>query len=1504
MSPLPGGPADKIGNRYEVWWTVSQLLRIIKGIVESIKIEDPSTYKTEFTVVDNGKQELHQAKMSHSNGKWTLKSLENEGILCAIFEQIKDNDNEFIFVSGSDAPKFRELTERSRQAKSFNEFKTSFISPKTMTEKFNKLKESWKKASDETVYGVLKRIKVEIISERQLHEKVESDTRCLFVGNAEKIKKTLYYLVVHSVHKTLTKDIILETLKKDGFLPRKIESPESVPLIIKGTTSKFFKLTQRKLINQKIIPRYTTDLIIDKIYASNKGIDIFLTGIAGTGKTGCVIELVEVLEKKNIPVLYFRLDRIKAVSTSYELGKEIGLEESPAIVLNALEGKDKAVLIIDQLDAISKVSGRNDQLFDSIEELMEEVSVIREKFAIDIVLCCRKFDLNNDHRLRRLLKESQEIEVPQFSLKELKTILTNNGYNFDQFGKEQRELLQLPQNLSIFIDSNIDNGKVPAFKTVKEILDLYWDEKRTLVVEKAKKDEWCDVINLICDKMVESQQLSVIAEKLDGFSQTSQLMASEGVLSFDKKRYSFGHESFFDYCFARSFIRKGDQKVLDYLLSTGQQLFFRQQVRQILEYLKDLDRDQYNREIKDLLENERVRIHIKDVVLALIFSSNDPNENEWELLSPYIDRKIQKLKKGVESEGDFETLIWHHFFRSSSWFRFVKDKGLINEWISEGGDQFNELIMRYLAFHQKNYPKLVLSLLAYLSEDLAKRGKCLKHYFENFYVINDRGIFDIFVNLLDKGYVCDFKDENVSENISKRIFYSLSNTNISWLSEVLAHFLRGILDRETPKKADREEWRNIFGFNSSLFNYFTKASSNPEVFINNLLPVVLKIAELSIDDKDKSLPRYDIIGGSVFYESDRDFLRVFANSIKDLSDNITDQLVSVLKQHKTAFANHLLLKLFNNKSGKYADVATEILCNQSWRLDCGYSDSSYWVAGECIRSIFPKCSLENRSKIEKTIIEFFPDYERSKSGYQKHSINYPNSFNHASYVLLSFIPIDLISPEAKKRFLELERKFGKKINEPKKLEAGFVQSPIKYDNSLRMTDQQWLKAIKKYSQKDRARNLDNPWKGGASQLAYHIGEMTKDDPLRFASLSLNFPDGTNSLYFSNIIRSLEKSEIAIETKLAVCRRAFRDYKVECACEIADLIGNIKEEIPENDLKMITWIATEHPEPLKTGRSSCYGGSIHNYGLNTARGRAAEAIGELVFNDSKYIGLFKKEIGSLVNDKSISVRSCAGLILLGIFKNDESLSIELFKQLAKSQDIELLSTIYVNKLIWHLIPDHFNEIKKYIEEMFYCDVEDVSKTGSTFICLASFYGHEVNELIEKALNGTVAQRLGVASVASRNIGNSEYRDWCEHHLKILFNDEDEKVRKSATSVFFEIKDLNSEDWTDLIVEFSKSLAFGEDSFTFLNVLENSVLPLPNVTLDICSKFVEQFGKESRDIRTHHAANAPKILDLIFRVYSQNKNSDLGQKVLDLIDHVTLYRVYTSEEQMKMYERMQV
>lgn len=62
--PLPGGPADKLGNRYELWWTVAQFERMLDGEISWIRIEKPGLDEAEFVVQVAGHQEFHQSKLS------------------------------------------------------------------------------------------------------------------------------------------------------------------------------------------------------------------------------------------------------------------------------------------------------------------------------------------------------------------------------------------------------------------------------------------------------------------------------------------------------------------------------------------------------------------------------------------------------------------------------------------------------------------------------------------------------------------------------------------------------------------------------------------------------------------------------------------------------------------------------------------------------------------------------------------------------------------------------------------------------------------------------------------------------------------------------------------------------------------------------------------------------------------------------------------------------------------------------------------------------------------------------------------------------------------------------------------------------------------------------------------------------------------------------------------------------------------------------------------------
>ena len=101
--PLPGGPADKQGNRYERLWTEYQLLRLLDSAFESIRLEEPGVDEAEFVIRSGNHKEFHQAKRAGIRGSWTVASLKKERVLIAISEFLAEPNSRFVFVSGCSA---------------------------------------------------------------------------------------------------------------------------------------------------------------------------------------------------------------------------------------------------------------------------------------------------------------------------------------------------------------------------------------------------------------------------------------------------------------------------------------------------------------------------------------------------------------------------------------------------------------------------------------------------------------------------------------------------------------------------------------------------------------------------------------------------------------------------------------------------------------------------------------------------------------------------------------------------------------------------------------------------------------------------------------------------------------------------------------------------------------------------------------------------------------------------------------------------------------------------------------------------------------------------------------------------------------------------------------------------------------------------------------------------------------------------------------------------------
>jgi hypothetical protein len=197
-----------------------------------------------------------------------------------------------------------------------------------------------------------------------------------------------------------------------------------------------------------------------------------------------------------------------------------------------------------------------------------------------------------------------------------------------------------------------------------------------------------------------------------------------------------------------------------------------------------------------------------------------------------------------------------------------------------------------------------------------------------------------------------------------------------------------------------------------------------------------------------------------------------------------------------------------------------------------------------------------------------------------HAISTHLFAGHSCFTLLSAVPEHLRSKSAQARFQELEREFGKPDPMPQGIRSGWVVSPIKKEAGEKMSDEQWLRAIAKYRTEERLDHWEHPEKGGAWELAGMLREFVRNEPERFARLSLQFPPATYPTYIARVLDGLKGTAAPTLLKLDVCRKAFAESRVECGIAIADLLGSIEEPLPHDTVEMLHWLATEHPDPRR------------------------------------------------------------------------------------------------------------------------------------------------------------------------------------------------------------------------------------------------------------------------------------------------------------------------------------
>ena len=1505
---LPGGPAEKFGNRYEKWWTVSEFVRMLHGDTQAIRIEDFGVEKAEFVVWTGSRRELHQVKRSHPNGKWSLAALATGGLLRSIGAQLAGNRDRFVFVSGSDARELSELCEAGRDAESVEEFEEIFLASEGRRESFGKLRQDWG-CDLSTAFERLQRIEVRTISERDLEQKMRWGVQAIFVADPGNVMAEIRTLVEDSVHCTIARQDLVEKLAQRGYRLRHLRHPEHAGVAVETATNRYLDGARNRLIQRTLVPRVAAKTLLSRLEGA--ATDSVMTGRAGSGKTACVVEVVDGLRERGVHVLAFRLDRVVSASTTTDLGRRLDLEESPVLVLAAAAETTgrPGVLIVDQLDAVSTMSGRNSDAFDLVEGLLKEARGTCPRAAIHTVVVCRAFDWKNDSRLRGLIPSDSNtpIDVTEFSVGEVETILAAAGFDPASFRERQRQLLRLPQNLSLFLEAGFDASRTPTFSTAMELFDRYWTEKRQSAATRVAPapDQWREVMETLCKEMTSAQQLSVARERLDAI-QPDYLhsLASEGVLTFDGRRYGFGHESFFDYCFARVFFNR-PEPLVSLLKGSEQHLFRRAQIRQVLAYLREADPTRYVQELAGLLSDGDIRSHIKDVAFALLAEVTDPTEEEWAIWETWITPTLEAANEGTPNPDKLSAVAWRRFFGSSSWFAHADRHGEVERWLaSENYRIVDSVAVDYLRVHQRHSPDRIAALLEPYADHGGEWARRLRFLMEWADHHTSRRFFDLFLHLVDNGTLDEARGPIVENSTFWSMLRDLGKNRPEWVPEVLAHRLRRrlVIIRDAGKDVRNGE---LLGYDRAAADLFEKSAEHaPAEFVHHLLPIVLKISDLTqVGDEP---PKRDTVWSflvktrhpSATYACLSGLAGALAALAREGSKDLRDEIAD-LRRRDTHIANHLLLALYGGGAARYADEAISLLCDEQWRFQCGFPDSPNWCAMELIQTVVPQCTVENRDRTESVILNYASPHERTRIGYKQNG--------RTRFALLSVIPEALRSARANAHFKELERKFGEPEGEPRENVGGIVGSPIEKNAADSMTDDQWLRAIVKYRSEYPTYSLGDEITGGAWELAQTLEARVKEDPDRFGRLSLSFPADANPVYLDRTLAGLKSAAVASDLKLQVCRKAFAESGGHCGESITDILGSIEDPLPDDAVRMLHRLATEHEDPAtEAGQDDAgcgqtyYNGDILTTGINTTRGRAADAIRDLIVKDAAYIDRFRATLGQMIRDPSASVLSCVAGTLRAVAHRDPALGMSLFRTMNLSED-RLLATHHVYHFVHGGLRDSFADMGPIVERMLRSSESEVCEAGARLAGIAALEHESAAGLVDEALRGSARHRLGVAQVASANIDVPECRMRSEATLTELFNDDDADVRREAASCFDQLWDEPLDRYSDLIAAFCDSRAYPEDSFSILHTLEKSLERLPGMTCVVCEKFLDRFADEARDIRTSRVGDAHTVAKLIFRTYQQHQNDEWTSRSLDLIDRLCLERIGDVAGEFEQFER---
>lgn len=720
-----------------------------------------------------------------------------------------------------------------------------------------------------------------------------------------------------------------------------------------------------------------------------------LVGNAGVGKSVIIKKVIQRLESDDIKCFAIKADKLQTPA-GYTSNEHLELLRN---TFASLMQEEKAVLIIDQIDALSQYINSDRNKIENITTLIELFSNDENLRNVRIIVSCRSFDLDFDPKLS-LLGREPKIKLGLLAKEDVEKVLDRLKVGlYKELGDKTKTVLQTPQHLNLFCRIYAQN-KRNDYYSITDLYDELWLQTINLAEVKINKEIAEKILYDLALKIYDDETLTPQWDYDTSEFKEANYLISEGIIEQIDNRATFFHQSMYDYVFARYYKKEKRSLIQDLLAKEKHQgIFMRSTVNFVLDYERAKNEKQYKEDVKTILFSGKIRTHIQlmllwamanreDILLfekkcikdlyvqnRLLFFSfirRTYNKEWYQIITPLIAKEIKTMRIGDAVYENVYGYFWNHVQMSTEdVFKLV--------------DSIKDEITRNAIARN-----ILRATLDYTFDIVTKWYKVLcdtpfykADFLERALPSNPQFVLDNISELIDYVLAPQKKENHHEEHVVERT-----------LEEVCTPLMEKRPEDFYPILRDRIHY---------AINTYRVPSWRDGIDYNNVFPLMM-------DQHHHAHALHEWFG------------ELLKKQVKHQTDNAIADIKNLLNQNE-ASCYSFAFKAMKETPTLFTDDIVDILKDTKLVDDLlSYSDVTYYFL-EMLRAWFPFVDSDTLTLCQELIYNFESDSDMQPDKKRSYTGAYYPHLGYEQRKLIWGIPENLRNSKIKRIKQELDRRF-------------------------------------------------------------------------------------------------------------------------------------------------------------------------------------------------------------------------------------------------------------------------------------------------------------------------------------------------------------------------------------------------------------------------------------------------------------------------------------------------